>query len=58
MIYILSNIFRGLSFIFGISAPPPDQGQRAFVMMWLGIIVLLLGVGLALLYAMGHVHLL
>jgi hypothetical protein len=58
MISLLANLFRGLSFIFGISAPPPEQDQRGFVLMWLGIIVLLLGVCVGLLYVMGHTHLL
>jgi hypothetical protein len=58
MISLLANLFRGLSFIFGISAPPPEQDQRGFVLMWLGIIVLLLGVCVGLLYAMSHIHLL
>jgi hypothetical protein len=58
MIDLLAGLFRGLSFIFGISAPPPEQDQRPFVFMWLGIIGVLLIFCGALLYAMSHVHLL
>jgi hypothetical protein len=57
MINFLSNIFRGLSFIFGISAPPPDQNQRPFVYMWLGIVGFLLLFSLLLYYWISHVHL-
>ena len=58
MINLLANLFRGLSFIFGISAPPPEQDQRSFVFMWLCIIAVLLLFCGALFYAMSHVHLL
>jgi len=39
MIKYLASLFRGLSFIFGVTAPPPEDDQRRFVFMWLGIIV-------------------
>ena len=57
MINLLGNLFRGLSFIFGISAPPPDQDQRAFVFMWLGMIVVFVSFCVLLLYAISHVRL-
>ena len=41
MISLLANLFRGLSFIFGITAPPPEQDQRSFVYMWLVIVAVL-----------------
>ena len=58
MIDLLAGLFRGLSFIFGISAPPPEQDQRSFVFMWLGIMGVLLIFCGVLWYAMSHVHLL
>jgi hypothetical protein len=57
MIQFLSNIFRGLSFVFGITAPPPDQDQRRFVYMWLGILGFLIIFFAALFYFMWHVQL-
>jgi uncharacterized membrane protein len=38
MIQFLAKIFRGFHMIFGISAPPPGQNERAFVFAWLGIL--------------------
>lgn len=40
MISFLASIFRGLSYIVGITAPPPGQNERQFVFFWLGIIVI------------------
>ncbi len=57
MIKFLSTVFRDLSFVLGISAPPPDQDQRQFVFMWLGIIVFLLAFCGVLLYAISHMRL-
>lgn len=57
MIDFLANLFRGLSFIFGITAPPPEQDQRSFVFMWLGMIVVLLSFCAVLYYAISRVHL-
>ena len=57
MIKFLANLFRGLSFILGISAPPQDQDQRPFVFMWLGIIVFLLIFCPILFYAIFHMRL-
>ena len=56
MIKLLASVFRGLSFIFGISAPPPEQDQRSFVLMWLGIVAFLLGFAVLLFYVIGHLH--
>ena len=58
MINLLANLFRGLSFIFGITAPPPEQDQRSFVFMWLGIAGFLLVFTIGLLYAISHMRLL
>ena len=56
MIRFLANIFRGLSFIIGISAPPPEEDQRPFVFMWLGITVFVLACCAVLFYALSRVH--
>jgi hypothetical protein len=52
----LADLFRGLSLVFGISAPPPDQDQRQFVMMWLGIIAGTILFFVGLLFAISHLH--
>ncbi len=57
MIGFLSKVFRGLSFVLGITATPPDEDQRQFVFMWLGIIVFLLAFCAVLLYAISHMRL-
>jgi len=36
MIKILARFFRGVQLIFGVSAPPWDQNERTFVVIWLG----------------------
>ena len=57
MINLLASLFRGLSFIFGITAPPPEQDQHSFVFMWLGIVGFLLAFAVALFYAIFHIRL-
>ena len=57
MIRFLANIFRGLSFIIGITAPPPEEDQRPFVFMWLGVTVFVLAFCAVLFYALSRVHL-
>jgi hypothetical protein len=57
MISFLARLFRGLSFIFGISAPPPEQDQRSFVLLWLGLIAFVLGFCAILVYVMSHMRL-
>jgi hypothetical protein len=54
MIKFLASLFRGLSYIVGITAPPPEQDQRRFVFLWLGIIVFLLIFCSVLFYAIFH----
>ena len=56
MIKALANIFRGVSLVFGISAPPPDQDQRQFVMIWLGIIAVTVLFFIGVLFAISHLH--
>jgi hypothetical protein len=36
MIKFLAQLFRGLHYIIGISAPPPGTSERKFVFTWLG----------------------
>jgi len=57
MIKFLASVFRGFSFIFGVTAPPPDQDQRPFVLIWLAIIAISLAFAVILFYAISHVHL-
>ena len=38
MIRLLASIFRGLSYIVGMTAPPPGENEKRFVLFWLGII--------------------
>jgi hypothetical protein len=36
MIKFLAQLFRGLHYIVGVSAPPPGTSDRKFVFAWLG----------------------
>ena len=36
MIKFLAQVFRGLHYVVGISAPPPGTRDRTFVFAWLG----------------------
>src|ERR1700722_12170250 len=56
MIKRLADIFRGFSLVFGISAPPPGQDERQFVMLWLGIISITIVFFIAVLFAISHFH--
>ena len=57
MIKLLASLFRGLSFILGVTAAPPEEDQRRFVYTWLGIILIFLAFCAVLLYVVSHVHL-
>jgi hypothetical protein len=58
MIPLLARFFRGLSYVVGITAPPPGSSdERVFVFLWLGIIVFSLGVFALLLYLISRMHL-
>ena len=52
----LADVFRGFSLVFGISAPPPDQDQRQFVMLWLGIVTVTVLFFIGVLFAISHLH--
>ena len=56
MIKFLANIFRGMSFIVGISAPPPGEDERPFVLLWLGMIAFLAAFCVVLFYAISKIH--
>jgi hypothetical protein len=50
MIEFLAKIFRGFHLIFGVSAPPPGQDERKFVLAWLGIIACIIAFCMILFY--------
>jgi hypothetical protein len=52
----LADLFRGFALVFGISAPPPEQDQRQFVMLWLGIIAITILFFIGVLFAISHLH--
>lgn len=56
LIKFLAKFFRGVHLIFGVSAPPEGQNERAFVLIWLGILALLVGFGAALIYFLPHLY--
>ncbi len=56
MIKYLAKFFRGLHLIFGVSAPPPGQNERAFVLIWLGILGFLVAFLVVLTYLVPYVY--
>lgn len=52
----LADLFRGVSLVFGISAPPPEQDQRQFVILWLGIITVTILFFVGVFFALSHFH--
>jgi hypothetical protein len=56
MIRLLANLFRGISYVFGVTAPPPGENERSFVLMWLGIVVFGTAVSALLLYLILTMH--
>jgi hypothetical protein len=56
MIRLLANIFRGFSLVFGITAPPPGEDERSFVLVWLGIIAVVIVFSGLLFYVLAHLH--
>ncbi len=57
MIKFLASLFRGLSFVFGITAPPAEEDQRRFGFLWLGMILFFLAFCAVLFYALTHMRL-
>jgi len=41
---------------FGVSAPPGDQNERTFVVIWLGIAAFLVAFGVALTYSLPYLY--
>jgi hypothetical protein len=56
MIKSLAKFFRGLHLIFGVSASPPGQNGRAFVLTWLGILAFLVAFGVLLFYLASYLY--
>lgn len=56
MIKLLAKFFRGVHFIIGVSAPPPGQNERSFVLMWLGILAFLATFGALLTYLVPYLY--
>ncbi len=56
MIRFLANILRGFSFVFGITAPPPGENERPFVLLWLGIIAMVIVFFAILLLVVSKLH--
>jgi hypothetical protein len=54
VIRLLARFFRGLSFVFGITAPPENEDQRPFVFAWLGIIAFSIGFTVLMFYVIVH----
>ena len=42
--------------MFGISAPPPGQNERKFVLAWLGILASLIAFAMILFYAISYLY--
>jgi len=56
MMKFLANLFRGFSLVFGITAPPPGENERPFVLLRLGIIAVVIAFSVLLFYTLSHMH--
>ncbi len=56
MTKLLAKFFRGLHLIFGVSAPPEGQNERAFVLIWLGVLAFLVAFGVLLSYLVPYLY--
>jgi hypothetical protein len=56
MIRNLAKFFRGLHLISGVSAPPPGQNERTFVVIWLGILGFLVAFLVVLTYLAPYLY--
>jgi hypothetical protein len=56
MIKFLAQLFRGLHYIIGISAPPPGTRDRSFVFAWLGGIAFIVVFGVILFYVIPFLY--
>ena len=57
MIKFLAQLFRGLHYVVGISAPPPGTSECKFVFAWLGGIAVIVAFGMILLYVIPFLYL-
>jgi hypothetical protein len=57
MIKFLADLFRGIHFMLGVTAPPPGQNERRFVFIWLLIILVFFAFCVGLLYLIPHLYL-
>jgi hypothetical protein len=56
MIKFLAQLFRGLHYIVGISAPSPGGSDRTFVFAWLGAIAFIVAFGMILFYVIPFLY--
>lgn len=56
MIAFLARVFRGVHFVLGMSAPPPEQDERAFVLAWLAALLVFVAIFAGLLYFIPHFY--
>jgi hypothetical protein len=56
VIKFLAQIFRGVHYIVGISAPPPGPNERTFVLAWLGAIAFIVGFVMILFYVIPFLY--
>ena len=55
VITFLASVFRGVSFIVGMTAPAPGEEERRFVFLWLGVIGAVIVACVLLFYLISHV---
>jgi hypothetical protein len=55
MISFLADIFRRMSYVVGISSPPPGEQERQFVFLWLGMIAIVVVASIVFFYLLLHV---
>lgn len=58
VIKVLGSVFRGMSFVVGITAPSPDEDQGPFVFLWLGIIACLVIFSVLLFFVLSRIRIL
>jgi hypothetical protein len=56
VIKFLAGLFRGLSFVVGITAPSPEEDEAAFVFVWLAIFAVVIVFCALIFYVISHMH--
>jgi hypothetical protein len=56
MIRFLASIFRGVHFVLGITAPQPGHDERAFVLIWLAVVGVILVFFVGLIYFIPYIY--